>query len=184
MTGRSAPTTKYTPFYCEENIWHLAASRAWDEAWVIFLSNADRQIPLWMQRASSHPSKPIVWDYHVILLEKTDARYLVWDLDTYLPCPSNANEYAQRSILPSAPLEDKWRIQFRMIEHQVYLEHFSSDRSHMKDPQSGTWIREPPTWDCIQSSSSPHNLHQLIDMTTSSFGEVISESMFIARYCT
>lgn len=183
MIGSSTLKPKYTPFYCEENIWHLASSRSDRESLVVFLSNARFQIPLWMQRASQDPSQPVVWDYHVILLEKKDDAYQVWDLDSSLPCPTDVTHYVEQSVSRIENLPEKWHIQFRVIPSQSFLEMFSSDRSHMKDSQTGQWIKEPPPWPPIQSVAGGHNLRQFIEMKDAFIGDVLSERMFIERYC-
>nr|XP_023683285.1 protein N-terminal glutamine amidohydrolase isoform X2 [Paramormyrops kingsleyae] len=63
----------YTSCYCEENVWKLCEYAKiqkqfpMDEIYAVFISNEQKMVPLWEQK-SSHGNKPVIWDYHVILL--------------------------------------------------------------------------------------------------------------------
>ncbi|VDO59915.1 unnamed protein product [Schistosoma curassoni] len=82
---------------------------------------------------------------------------------------------------------------YRVIHGVDYLNHFSSDRSHMQR-EDGSWIAPPPTYECIrgQSSSSLHTLPFYWDMTSnivenlsltgSVYGTVLSESEFFKKF--
>ena len=138
------PDRKYTPFYCEENIWHLAD----DGGTVVVITNERRQVPLWEQRLGS----PVVWDYHVVLVR--DGR--VYDMDTELPFPCDLRAYVQSTFrLPDM-------VKIRRVEAQDYRASFSSDRSHMKDAD-GAWIHPPPVWPLIMQGKL--TLERLLDPT-------------------
>ena len=106
MSNLTAADCVYTPYFCEENSYKLCeqlVQRPFD-VYVAFISNRNRQvgsrpadpcfyaacdslctclqIPLWRQRASRQPSGLVVWDYHVLVLQRTGTDCLVWDLDT------------------------------------------------------------------------------------------------------
>ncbi|VDL72778.1 unnamed protein product [Nippostrongylus brasiliensis] len=105
-----------------------------------------------------------MWDYHVILLQRLEgADILVWDLDTVLSFPCNFEKYFKESINPA-----QWNIPpeygryFRIIPCQEYLQHFSSDRSHML-AEDGTWMSPPPAWDPILKNGL-NNIEDFISM--------------------
>ena len=60
----------YAPFYCEENVLRLAAARDRSTDWVVLLSNATRRIALAGQRRGRDGDGIVVWDYHVILVDR------------------------------------------------------------------------------------------------------------------
>jgi protein N-terminal glutamine amidohydrolase len=89
----------YTPYYCEENIYFLAASfhqdnittNAWEIS-VVFVSNESKTVALWGQKLSLGPDYPVVWDYHCILvlrprLNSASGPAWVYDYDTCLAIP-------------------------------------------------------------------------------------------------
>ena len=90
------PDIDYQAYYCEENIWRLCQQPQLQvhKSEVVFISNPRRTCALWYQRAAPYPTEPVVWDYHVILLTQTpDNIWQVWDLDTLLGCPLQAEDY-------------------------------------------------------------------------------------------
>lgn len=127
---------KYTPFYCEENVWHLCEDGA---GTVVVISSPSRATPLWKQRAAGDTEEPVFWDYHVILVR--DGR--VFDLDTTLPFPCPLEEYVDETFrLPAA-------VRFRCFDAEDYRRGFGSDRSHMRD-EHGHWRAPPPPWPAIR----------------------------------
>ncbi|CAO1639069.1 unnamed protein product [Sympodiomycopsis kandeliae] len=71
----------YTPCYCEENAYLLSKQLSYSlsqeqqntydwKVWVVFVSNANKSVLLWQQRASQSPQAfyPVVWDYHCIVI--------------------------------------------------------------------------------------------------------------------
>uniref|UniRef100_A0A1I7W7K2 Protein N-terminal glutamine amidohydrolase n=1 Tax=Heterorhabditis bacteriophora TaxID=37862 RepID=A0A1I7W7K2_HETBA len=98
----------------------------------------------------------VVWDYHVVLLEKGEEGTKVWDLDSTLPFPCPFNQYWQSTFQPIG-----WNI----------AEEFKSDRSHMKKPD-GSWIAPPPVWDLIYKRHLHNNIDQFISMNPLQLGEI------------
>ena len=68
------------------------------KCWVVFVSNKKRVVPLWRQKAGKDEEKLVIWDYHVILIIKTDERSTVFDLDTNLPYPCDFKSYTQETF--------------------------------------------------------------------------------------
>lgn len=225
-TATSCPseTKLRCPCYCEENVWRLAYRRLHghshshshekenEQYHVVFISNHERCCPMLYQKASRDPSNmPCNWDYHVILLHTTNTllkrgkskkEVKVLDIDSVLPYPCTLEQYAQSSFdevqFPNDDTRRRFQPMFRVVRADYYLEHFTSDRSHMKRPD-GTWMASPPTYDCIASSSSPSsqcsNLDDYIDMKSGSkkrgggkldrskyFGEVMTMDQLLSKF--
>ncbi len=55
MAGRSSESFRYTPYYCEENVWHLCRQPSLSafEKEAVFISNPQRACWLWEQKASA-----------------------------------------------------------------------------------------------------------------------------------
>lgn len=162
----------YTPYYCEENVWHLCQQPQFVglETKVVFISNARRQCPLWHQRAAVNPAEPVLWDYHVILICKMENTWYVYDLDTALPMPIPVVEYIHRTFAATEKLDLIWHPIFRVVDAEEYARTLSSDRSHMLD-EYGNWMQLPPNWPCIFQAPKT-NLQQFIDVTDTSIGKV------------
>jgi hypothetical protein len=162
----------YTPYYCEENIWHLCRQPqfAEAEAKVLFISNPRRQCYFWYQRAARDPSQPILWDYHVVLMVRQQG-WQVWDLDTILPVPIGAREYLDRTFMHVGKAAPDFDPLFRVIDCKEFIDRFASDRSHMLDA-NGNWLESPPPWEPI-GATRPNNLQSFIDMHDTTFGIVL-----------
>lgn len=161
----------YAPFYCEENIWHLcqeAEFRAYDRS-VVLISNPRSTCALWHQRARRAENEPVLWDYHVIMLFKKKG-WKVFDLDTLLPTPTPVVEYL-RGTFGELAVPDEFRPLFRVIDADEFVKVFSSDRSHMKNPD-GSWHVPPPPWPAIERNERS-NLMDLIDMEKKNVGQVM-----------
>ncbi|KAG9457400.1 hypothetical protein H6P81_001908 [Aristolochia fimbriata] len=168
----------HTPCYCEENAYFLCKNLCrmgvTDEEsrdlFVVFISNEDRRIPLWHQKASSRTDGLILWDYHVICIQvKSHGRgnklHQVWDLDTTLPFPVPLNQYIMEAVRPSLPLDPRFTRIFRVVHAPLFLRCFASDRRHMKD-SDGHWMSPPPTYEpIIAEDGTLHNLEQYIQMS-------------------
>ena len=147
--------------YCEENAWRLCQRKLRNNPnknayYVVFVSNKHQCVAMWHQIAARQgPNNPVLWDYHVYLMESTTAttdtnkKTRVLDLDSNLSYPCPLDEYImhtfQTDMEQYAPL-------FRVVEASVYLTHFSSDRSHMYNDETRTWSAPPPTYACIQAA--------------------------------
>jgi hypothetical protein len=173
---------KYTPAYCEENIWHLASEARFDglDARVVLVTGPGSHRKLWYQSCSEHDALPVHWDYHVILVVRDDI-WQVWDLDTTLELPVNAATYFRKTFRgPDESFNNK-NILFRTIDADEYIENFSSDRSHMRLP-SGDWAAPPPSWPLIVKSEKS-NLMKWLDSESDGPGELLTLEQMIA-FCS
>lgn len=126
---------KYTALFCEENIWHLAKSLTHkgareEDLTILFISNSTQSVAIFNQK-SGLKNEPVVWDYHVVLLNKADDHYIIYDFDSKLKFGINANQYLNFSFPASANTPTQYNAQFRLVKAHDYLTRFSSDRSHM-----------------------------------------------------
>ncbi len=127
---------RYTPLFCEENIWWLARSLI-DDGWhpeqlsVLVFSNPDRSILMSAQRAGAGGGQ-VVWDYHVVLSAERDATAWVLDPDSQLAFPAPCEIYMQQSFPIQSELPEQMRTWVRRIPAADYLRHFHSDRRHMQ----------------------------------------------------
>ncbi len=169
-------THLYTPYYCEENIWHLCADESvpGNEKHVIWIGSLNQYCPLWCQRASANANQPVWWDYHVVLVAKTH-QWQVWDLDTTLPCPVSIEEYLQQTFRA----EQSHPASFRMMSASYYRSHFSSDRAHMRDANN-FYLAPPPQWPVI--SNAPLTMPEMLDFTSDKHGELLSLAGLHALY--
>jgi protein N-terminal glutamine amidohydrolase len=168
----------YCPFYCEENIWQLCAHPRVAEAQrrVLFISNPERRVAMWGQRAAQDPELPLAWDYHVVLLlRRPGSGWEVWDLDACDPGPRAAEAWLRDSFDHVGLLPPRYTPRFRMIDADEYLRHFRSDRRHMRRPD-GSVIQPPPPWPAILGEppacaleDDGCNLERFIDTEDASF---------------
>jgi len=165
----------YQPYYCEENIWQLCQHEQFKNSDVIFIASKGDAFPMLKQHAMKHPSMPVLWDYHVILLTENNR---VLDFDTTLPFAVDAATYFSQSFLDNALLDAELRPWFRLVPVAEFVASFCSDRSHMKT-EAG-WLAPPPDWPLIGGSAS--NLSCFTDMDDTAFGEVLGFDAFMVRY--
>jgi protein N-terminal glutamine amidohydrolase len=101
----------YHPCFCEENVYMLAESLVEKKKdsylttlYVVFITSLSKATPIWEQKASSAADRPVLWDYHVVLLafdnhpSPAQKRCYVYDYDSRLNFPCDAHEYNQRSF--------------------------------------------------------------------------------------
>ncbi|MFT5116210.1 MAG: hypothetical protein ACI8P9_005576 [Parasphingorhabdus sp.] len=170
---------KYTPLYCEENIWHLASDdrfRGLDTK-VVLITGPGSHRKLWFQRCSEHAALPVHWDYHVVLLVWDDI-WQIWDLDTTLELPVNASTYFRKTFRGPDESFDNTSVLFRTIDAKEYIAKFSSDRSHMRLP-SGDWTAPPPSWSPIVKSEIS-NLVEWLDIGSDRPGKLLTLEQLIA----
>lgn len=168
MSDPAQSQRRYTPFYCEENVWHLAKDGVGtDPSFVVFISNPKRSCALWAQRASSSADMPVLWDYHVVLVSApAEGPPLVWDLDSRLGCPVKLKDYLDGTFPYGDALRESLLPRFRVLPAATYLERFASDRSHMNE--DGEWREPPPEWPPIGQGM---NLFDFVDTEHEFVGE-------------
>lgn len=112
LTGLLSDQTVYTPCYCEENVYNLIhwltkrGEAVLENLTVVFISNENKSIPIWKQRASSREDGLVIWDYHVILIDEVFR--LVWDLDsTMSQFPTPLALYIEQAFQPNWNLGPK-----------------------------------------------------------------------------
>ncbi len=161
---------RYQPFYCEENVFHLAREPILEgrPREVVFISNEARSCPMWHQRAAPRAGWPILWDYHVVLL--CGAPWEVWDLDTTLGMPVPAADYLRRSVREG--LGDDLEPRFRVVPAADFARVFCSDRAHMRDA-GGRYKKPAPPWPPIAPPDTEPNLMRFVDMVAPFLGEVL-----------
>lgn len=160
----------YISHYCEENIYKLISKLGCDKAilenlYVIFLSSKSKRTYIWHQRMSECDFTPCIWDYHVVLLLKKPCAAEIFDLDSTLDFPVDAVKYLDESCRTHSSMrKDDYPI-FRIIRAENYLDHFASDRSHMKHGSS--WLAPPPDWPPIVGRlvDCTHNLESYVNVT-------------------
>ncbi|KAL6336660.1 hypothetical protein AAG906_035974 [Vitis piasezkii] len=166
----------------EENVYMLCkklgmigmADAEGSDLFAVFISNEKKQVPLWHQKASKRADGIILWDYHVICIQKKkegSSPPQVWDLDSSLPFPSHLDHYMSDSFRPSFQLFPIIREPgfvmnrfFRIVHAPLFLHSFASDRRHMKN-SDGNWISPPPAQDpIVADDGSLYNLDEYIRM--------------------
>ena len=164
----TAKTLHYCANFCEENIWQLAKQTD-NPCHIVFISNPCRQVAFWQQQ-SAPPDQPLIWDYHVILLERRNQQILCYDLDSRLASPLLAIDYLIASFPDPKSINRQYQPHFKVISKQCYLQNFASNRQHMRQNQQ--WLSPPPAWPCIGiNQNQPDNLQQFIDSNNSQWGE-------------
>ncbi|CAG2120209.1 unnamed protein product, partial [Medioppia subpectinata] len=156
-------------------------------------------IPLWRQKAGDERRDYLcVWDYHsfnhklvvMIYTPKADDshstgshRALVYDMDSTLEFPIDFSTYSGLTFRDETAIRDEYHRRFRVIEAQIYLTTFASNRSHMRRPE-GSWIKDPPLYPCIKTNECDHNLDGFISMDCHRFaiGSVLDINQFNHRF--
>ena len=174
---------RYTPFYCEENIWHLAQEECFRgrEAFVSIISGKGIYRRLWFQSQAEDHESPIYWDYHVVLLVY-DGGWRAWDLDTTLGLPVPAHIYFQKTFLNSGINLENCDVILRLIDSGNYVRSFSSDHSHMRSP-TGDWLAPPPEWPRILQGGKS-NLLEWLDVDRDHPGQVKTLAEFMSNFIT
>nr|XP_054751440.1 protein N-terminal glutamine amidohydrolase-like [Lytechinus pictus] len=180
----------YCYCFCEENIWKLCESvkknfpNELSRTYAVFISNKERKVPLWMQKASGQGELPVVWDYHVILIHMdASCGSQVYDMDTVLPFPIDFEEYVTVAVRSNDVLRQEYFRFFRVVPAQEFLDMFASDRSHMKK-ENGEWRTPPPSHPCIVAKDgTTMNLDNFINMEKGTgHGEVMTLNELTAKF--
>eukprot|EP00210_Caulerpa_lentillifera_P000663 g640.t1 len=185
--------TLYNPCYCEENVYNLVnwltrhGEAIIDNLRVVFISNKNKSVPIWKQRASQEENGFIIWDYHVILIDQGAS--VVWDLDSTLDqFPTPLITYIEQALQPNLNLSPSLQRSYRVVPASVYLSNFASDRRHMKSGDD--WIKTPPSYPCIINSRNDiHTLHKYLIMDSSStkddeeylYGRIMFQTEFLLK---
>lgn len=126
---------KYTPLFCEENIWKLIEAlylnKLANPIHVLFIINRSSSIAIFNQKRSLN-QKPVIWDYHVILTAQIENSTVVFDFDSKCEFPVDIKEYFNDTFPVNVSLYDSYIPMIKVIKAQDYLSHFHSDRQHMK----------------------------------------------------
>lgn len=132
------------PFFCEENIWHLAQSPdvPGTERLVLVLTG-ESGVACWHQKAGEADA-PILWDYHVVLAAR-DGAWQLWDLDGRLGYPVPAETWLRTTFPVPDLVPTRYQPRFAVIPAADYVRTLGSDRSHMRDAR-GAWLKPPPPW--------------------------------------
>jgi hypothetical protein len=168
----------YTPYYCEENIWHLCNNPVFAnfERIVVIISNEQKKCAFYSQKLSTQNNFiPVIWDYHVILLIKQES-WLVYDFDTILSFPTEIGEYIDKTF--NNKYNKMYLPKFRLISANHYIKKFSSDRSHME--QNGKWIHKPPFWQPIINKES--TFYNFINFNNDFIGSIINFENFLYKF--
>lgn len=164
---------RYAPYFCEENVWHLAQERAGQpgERLAVFVLGAEPLRPavaVWGQRAAAG-APFVIWDYHVVLFERPgpQAGWQVWDQDSTLGIPIDASRWLDGSFAQPLP---GLAPRFRVLGADDFLRAFSSDRRHML-AADGTELHPFPPWPPILDAEGRHLLPRFIDASDPFLGE-------------
>ncbi|KAL7169011.1 hypothetical protein ACSBR2_034103 [Camellia fascicularis] len=152
------------------------------DLFVVFISNEKKQVPLWHQKASQRADGVVLWDYHVICIQrkKGDSSPLVWDLDSSLPFPSPLASYVSETMRPSFQLFSEFQRFFRVVHAPIFLRSFASDRRHMKD-SVGNWIAQPSAYEAIVAEDGTvHSLNEYIEISTAGLSKDIGVDLIDA----
>ncbi|MFT7579416.1 MAG: hypothetical protein ACI9MR_001080 [Myxococcota bacterium] len=165
----------YQPYFCEENVWKRALSDLSSTGLAVFVSNPQRQVALWSQRAGPEDG-PIVWDYHVVYMSQDAAGTVIHDPD----CRVGAVLPAETWLSASFPVPERtitqYRPWFRVVPRDLFVKAFASDRSHMR-VGSGAWLKQPPPW---PAPGEGMNLMRFVDMGAPFLGRVMTLDAFRA----
>lgn len=181
LTG---PPPYYAASYCEENVWHLLADpalAALEQAHAVFISNAQRCVPVWCQRAALHASQPVMWDYHVVAWGQWGGRGVVLDLDSTLPFPSADTDWLAAAFPQVETLPPEYLPAFRLVDAATFHSHFASDRSHMRGPD-GSFTAPPPPAPSIATAHTRMNLWDYVNMGPSPPGVVLTLAQLLERW--
>ncbi len=140
------------PFWCEENIWHLAQHPAPGpgERLVIVITGAESEFVCWHQH-SGRNQQPVCWDYHVVMAVRSP-RWSIWDLDTRLGFPVPARSYLNTTFPCPEQVPAAFHPRFAFFPAAQWIDGFGSDRSHMRTPE-GAWQHDPPPWPPISGQT-------------------------------
>lgn len=158
---------RYTPFFCEENIWWLAHERLGRSpgevtGWVCIFTNETASIAVMNQRVAGRTAL-MAWDYHAVLAVPDGDVTQIFDLDSRLPFPSPWPAYFTGTFPEQDALPARWRTWLRQIPVKSYLDRFCSDRHHMRGKLPSTDFPDYPPL-CPEDKSIAIALEEYLDM--------------------
>jgi hypothetical protein len=138
----------HQPFWCEENIWHLAQHTATTavDSLVLVLTGAQAQVACWNQKAGDD-SDAILWDYHVVLATYSGG-WQIRDLDSRLGYPVTAAEWLRGTFPCPDLVSQPYQPRCALIPAEDFVREFGSNRAHMLNID-GSWQQRPPPWPMI-----------------------------------
>lgn len=136
MVKLARESCRYTPLFCEENVWWLARrliddGNHPDRLTVWLMSNPTGTCLMCRQLAGGEDGL-VAWDYHVALQCRDDTGDWIYDLDSQLPFPAPTARYLHETFPVQSRLPAHLRTTLRLIPAQDFLAYFWSDRSHMR----------------------------------------------------
>lgn len=172
----------YQPYFCEENAWQALKHDLLDVPcqWVVFLSNPARACALWAQSAAPVRGEPVFWDYHVVVMGRDEqgGRW-IYDPD-HVPGTTRTLEQWWGATFPMmAQVRASYRPWCRVVERDVFLKRFYSDRGHMKDAHGG-WLKPPPPWPPLLGGDV--GVMAWVDMVSDTIGQVFDAQGFERAY--
>ncbi len=168
---------KYTPRYCEENVWHLCNDAIGDDGKAVFISNQNKQCPMWHQRAAA-VGDPVIWDYHVVYLSRVEKQWMIFDLDTTLEFPANFEVYLSASFPRS--IRTGYEPVFRIVDADEFVAIFCSDREHMRS-RDGKYLSSPPEWPLI-CGGAENNLSRFLNFRDLFVGQIVNHADFKQKF--
>lgn len=171
----------YQPFFCEENVWQMCASgtgaRDGFERYALFVTNAHRTVACWAQRPCQGPEIPVVWDYHVVLLQRQEKSAEIHDPDCRAGTPIAALDWLAATFPIRAEVRADYQPVFRVVPAALFVEKFATNRSHMRGPD-GQWLQPIPPWD--PPNAPDHNLDSWLDLRPGGHGLVVDYDGLVA----
>ncbi|KAJ6630645.1 N-terminal glutamine amidase-domain-containing protein [Mycena sp. CBHHK59/15] len=175
------PETIHTPFYCEENIYLLCKAfiSQQQDVSAVFISNESKSVALWNQKLVKDSKSAVVWDYHVVLLLRSNNQHWIYDFDTRLLLPSLMRDYLFHTFRKDVPRS--YQSLFRIVPGLAFVENFASDRSHMlidsNEPGEKSYRSPPPCYAALRGRGaklSNNLMKSFVCMTSSeeTFGHV------------
>jgi hypothetical protein len=187
----------YCAYYCEENSIRLALRlrdiAQFGDIRVVFVSNAQKAVPLWRMRCGNVKRDLFVaFDYHVFVVARKDAdhQWIVVDMDAVVQQDDDKRNATHTRLfdfdayyrLVMRGLTSVERM-FRVVPLEAIEREFQSDRSHMRNSQTDDWLAPPPTWDVLFGAKSTNLFARFVDSARDEgderFGRVMSEMEFI-----
>lgn len=167
----------YASHFCEENVWRAVQEPALPLSGrhALFISNPDRTVALWSQRAGDEEEGGlVVWDFHVVMLGQGESGPLLWDPDCTVATLQPLASWLVATFPAGDAVQPRFLPRFRKVEGGRLLETFASDRSHMRDA-AGHFTYPPPRHPAPQGpgAGTTMNLDRFLDMEAPFEGELL-----------